>query len=84
MTRDDAIQTARTLAEKKGWPWIEPLMVEDGRRFFMFGRRFWRVTTNSRYVDIGCNVRVQIDDDTGRVVRSEYAPARTINSTTIL
>ena len=81
MTRDDAIQTARTLAEEKGWPWVEPLMVEDGRRFIVFGRRFWRVTTNSRYVDIGCNVHVLIDDETGRVLSSDYTPAQTLNST---
>lgn len=81
MTRDTAIQTARTLAEEKGWPWLEPLMVEDGRRFIVFGRRFWRVTTNSRYVDIGCNVHVQIDDKTGRVLSSDYTPTQTLNST---
>lgn len=81
MTRDAAIQTARKLAEEKGWPWVEPLMVEDGRRFFVFGRPFWRVTTNSRYVDIGCNVHVQIDDKTGRVLSSDYTPKQTFNST---
>ena len=84
MTRDAAIQTARTLAEEKGWPWMEPLMVEDGRRFFMFGRRFWRVKTNSRYVDIGCNVHVQIDDETGRVLSSDYTPTQAFNSTATL
>ena len=84
MTRDAAIQTARTLAEQKGWPWVEPLMVEDGRRFIVFGKRFWRVTTNTRYVDIGCNVHVEMDDETGRVLSSGYAPTQTFNSTTIL
>ncbi len=84
MTLDTAIQTARTLAEGKGWPWVEPLMVEDGRRFFVFGRRFWQVTTNSRYVDIGCNVHVQIDDKTGRVIRSDYTPTQTFNAATTL
>lgn len=84
MTRDAAIQTARTLAGEKGWPWVESLMVEDGRRFIVFGRRFWRVTTNSRYVDIGCNVHVQIDDETGRVLSSDYTPAQTFNSAAAL
>jgi len=84
MTRDAAIQTARTLAGEKGWPWVEPLMVEDGRRFIVFGSRFWRVTTNSRYVDIGCNVHVQIDDETGRVLSSDYTPTKTFNSATAL
>jgi hypothetical protein len=84
MTRDAAIQTARTLAGEKGWPWVEPLMVEDGRRFIVFGRRFWRVTTNSQYADIGCNVHVQIDDQTGRVLSSDYAPTQTFNARAIL
>jgi len=77
MTRDDAIQIARELAEKEGWPWTEPLFVEDGRRFAGFGRRFWRVTTNTKYVDIGHNVHVEIDDQTRRVLSSEYVPTRT-------
>lgn len=80
MTREDAIKIARTLAGTNGWPWVEPLTVEDGRQFIFFGRRFWRVTTNSRYVDIGCNVHVQIDDETGQVLSSDYTPTQTFNS----
>ena len=84
MTRDEVTQIARTAAEKEGWPWAEPLLVEDERRFILFGRRFWRVTTNSRYADIGCNVHVQIDDETGRVLSSDYAPTQTFNSAATL
>src|SRR2546428_436013 len=61
MTRDEVIQIARAVAKKEGWPWLEPLWVEDERRFIFFGRRYWRVTTNTKYADIGRNVHVQID-----------------------
>ena len=84
MTRDAAIQIARTLAEQNGWPWVEPLLVEDGRRFLVCGKRFWRVTTNFRYADIGCNVHVQIDDETGRILSSDYTPSQTFNSAATL
>ena len=80
MTRDEAIQSARTLVEKKGWPWAEPLWVEEKRRFILFGRRYWRVTTNTKYADIGCNVHVLIDDKTGQILSSEYVPTQTFNS----
>ena len=80
MTRDEVIQSARTLADKKGWPWVEPLWVEDERRFILFGRHSWRVTTNTQYADIGRNVHVRIDDATGRVLSSEYVPTQTFNS----
>ena len=84
MTRDEVIQIARTAAEKEGWPWAEPLLVEDERRFILSGRRFWRVTTNFKYADIGCNVHVQIDDETGRVLSSDYPPTQTFNSAATL
>ena len=77
MTRDEAIQMARTLAEKEGWPWAEPLLVEKGRQFALFGRQYWRVTTNSKYADIGRNVHVQIDDKTQRVLSSEFVSTQT-------
>jgi hypothetical protein len=80
MTRDEAIQSARTEAKKEGWPWVEPLRVEEKRRFTLFGRRYWRVTTNTKYSEIGCNVHVQIDERTGQILSSEYVPARTFNS----
>ena len=80
MTSEEAIQVARTVAEKKGWPWVEPLLVEAGRHFLLFGRRYWRVTTNSEYADIGRNVHVQIDDQTGQILRSEYVPTQTFSA----
>ncbi len=84
MTPGEVIQTARTLADNNGWPWVEPLRVEDEYRFILFGRRYWRVTTNTEYVDIGCNVHVQIDGETGQVLSNEYVPAQTFNSAGIL
>ncbi len=84
MTRDEVIRIARALAEKKGWPWAEPLWVEEKRRFILFGRRYWRVTTNTKYADIGRNVHVQIDDKTGQILSSEYVPTQTLDSVATL
>ena len=74
MTREQVIQSAREVAEKAGWPWEEPIVVEEGRRFYLFGRRYWRVTTNTKYAQIGRNVHVQMDDLSGQVLSGEYVP----------
>lgn len=58
MTPDEVILPARTLAETNGRPCVEPLRVEDERRFMLFGRRYWSVTTDAEYADIGRNVHV--------------------------
>ena len=74
MTRNEVIQIARTVAEKEGWPWQEPLLIEEARRFVLFGRRHWRVTTNIHYTAIGRNVCVEVDDESGEVLSSKYVP----------
>lgn len=76
MTHDAVIQIAHAEAVKKGWPWVGPLLVEGKRQFSLFGRRFWRVTTNTQYAEIGCNVHVQVDDETGQVLSSDYVPTQ--------
>ena len=80
MTLDEVIQAARREAGTKGWPWSEPIQVEEKRRFLLFGRKYWRVTTNTYYAEIGDNVRIDLDNHTGQILRSEYVPTQTSNS----
>jgi len=72
MTRDEIILLARAVAEKEGWPWLEPVDARPVRRYGFFGRRSWHVTTN--YHAIGCNARIQIDDETGSIMSRGFAP----------
>ena len=74
MTRNEVIEIAHAVATKAGWPWEEPLLIEERRRFILFGRRYWRVTTNIQYAAIGRNVYVQLDDESGEVLSSKYVP----------
>lgn len=76
MTHDSVIRIAHAEAVKQGWPWVGPLLVEGKRQFSLFGRRSWRVTTNTQYAEIGCNVHVQVDDETGQVLSSDFVPAK--------
>ena len=79
MTRNETIQVARTEVKREGWPWVEPLWVEEKRQFMLFGKRYWRIATNTKYVDMGCNVHICIDDQTGKILSSEYTPTQISN-----
>lgn len=72
MTREEAIQLARSTIEKEGWPWWEPVYVTQARRFIFFGKRVWRIFTNSHAR--GCNAHVELDDETGQVLRKGFIP----------
>ena len=71
MTKDEAIQIAKTVAEKEDWPWREPVFATRQRTFFFFGPATWYVTTNAD--QRGGNVNVYIADATGEVLRQGYA-----------
>ena len=72
LSRDQAVQIARRVADGEGWPWIEPVEAVAKRTFPLVGRRYWQVTTNSRFETR--SVKVQIDAATGRVLRLFYHP----------
>lgn len=71
MTSDEAIDRARELARSRGWTFLEPVQA-DSCRFFGVGRLRWRVVSNCE--SIGCNVRVEIDDATGEVLKGNFMP----------
>ena len=71
MSPERAISIANGVALEAKWPWIPPVRASVHRRWFV-GRRYWVVWTNDGMR--GRNVRVEIDDDTGRVLLKGYLP----------
>ncbi len=71
MTAEEAIAIARSVAERQGWPWQEPVLAKRYRTFVLFGRPVWHVMTNSDHR--GGNVNVHLNDLTGEVVAKGFA-----------
>ena len=72
MTRDQILQLARAVADQEGWIWMGQVDVSRRRRYGIFGRFVWSITTNT--FAFGCNVRIQIDDESGMVLSKAFAP----------
>lgn len=72
MTADEALDLARSVAVAEGWAWQEPVRVWRQKSWLFFGSARWEVWTNAE--SRGCNVRVVIDDKTGRVVVKRFLP----------
>jgi CRISPR/Cas system-associated exonuclease Cas4 (RecB family) len=71
MTQEEAIAAARLTAEWEGWRWYEPVVAT--RRKPLFSRqRFWDVRTNPH--GRHCDLRIVIDDQTGKVTEKRYFP----------
>jgi hypothetical protein len=71
MTREQAIGVARREAERQGWPWLEPVEARLSRRW-LIGPAEWEVASNAH--SRGMNVRVRIEDGTGRIRRAGFTP----------
>ncbi len=72
MSREHAVRIAQTVADRKGWPWLEPVEVAKRRPFPRVWKAYWHVTTSARHGTQ--SVYVRIDDSSGRVVRVAYSP----------
>lgn len=72
MTRDEAISLARNVAENEGWEWRDPIVATKARMFIVAGPASWHVMSNADCR--GCNVNVQIDDQSGHVTSKGFAP----------
>jgi hypothetical protein len=70
MSEKDAISLAFRTAEQKGWPWIEPIRAV--KRGSLFRKVHWEVRTN--WQGLGCNVHVDIDDETGHITKAVFLP----------
>ena len=72
ISREEALDRARALADERGWPWREPVEVSRTRSLIVFGRERWLVTTHVGFR--GGNVRIEIDAGSGAVVSAGYLP----------
>jgi hypothetical protein len=70
MTEDEAIELARRTAEIEGWTWCGKIVAQQKKR--LFGPTYWQVISN--YDCAGCNVRIQISDDTGTILSKGFMP----------
>ena len=71
LTEVEAITRARAVAEQRGWPFREEIRAASFRAWWV-GPRRWRVETN--WGNLGSNVRVEIDDATGDILKASYLP----------
>jgi hypothetical protein len=71
MTSEQAIACARTIAFDRDWPWLPPVRAARRRPFFI-GPVRWEVWSNADMR--GLNVRVVIDDASGRVLTQLFVP----------
>ncbi len=71
MTTDEVVRLGRTVAEREGWPWLEPIEVSKHRRWWIVGRATWHLVSNANYRSQ--QVHVHVDDKTGEV-RTCYVP----------
>jgi len=67
---EDAVAIARAEAEARGWPWQGRVSVNRRRTWIFFGRLSFEVFTNADYR--GGNVIVDVDAQTGEVLRAGY------------
>lgn len=71
MKREHAIELAREVARAEGWMWLEPVQVIRFRRW-LIGSVTWKVVSNAD--KRGTNVRILIDDSTGRIIKKGFLP----------
>jgi hypothetical protein len=71
MTIEDAIAKAKVLAEAKGIGWMEPTSTHRAKRWIFFGRA--RIVVRSNANRRGPFVSAEFDDETGDLIKIEYA-----------
>jgi hypothetical protein len=71
MTREQALLKAHQFALERGWIWRGPVRVESYHPWWVLAMR-WRVRSNDGFR--GMNVSVEIDDQTGEVIKANFFP----------
>ena len=72
LTAERVLEIAKASVADRNWPWLQPVEVYQRRAWLVFGKLQWHVLTNARAR--GANVRLVIDDVSGRVTKSGVAP----------
>lgn len=57
--REEALLIARQECDRRGVPWIQPIAVSEGLRW-------WNITLNAG--SVGCNIFIRVDAITGQIV----------------
>lgn len=65
LTREEIIALAQAECDREGWPWLEPVVVQDHWSD-------WTVVTN--YNMRGRNARIVIGKKTGQIVKKSFIP----------
>ena len=76
MTKEEAIEKAKQIAEEENWQWLEPsgaTYVTETKGWIRrtVVRNAWRVTTNAGRR--GGNINIIFDADTGEVIGKAFA-----------
>ena len=72
LTTERVLEISKAAVVERNWPWLQPVEVHQRRAWLILGKRQWHVLTNARAR--GANVRLVIDDESGRVTKSWVAP----------
>ena len=63
LSKDDLLELARRECEKEGWPWLEPVLIQD--RMFR-----WIILTNGLVA--GRNVQIGVSKKTGEITSKRF------------
>jgi len=72
MNKDEVIERARQTAIQENWTWQEPISAICRMKYLVAGRKIWYVRSNVK--KRGCNVYVDIADDTGEILGKGFMP----------
>jgi hypothetical protein len=70
MTEPEALALARAVAEREGWPFLEPISIVYRKRWFGRGAT-WTIHTHISAMT--ARVGITIDDGTGEVLQKRFA-----------
>lgn len=73
MTEPEAVALARAVAERQGWPFLEPISIVYRRRWFRRGG-VWTIHTHTS--GMTAQVGMRIDDRTGEVIEKRFVNMR--------
>lgn len=69
MTKPEALALAKTVAEREGWPFLDPVSAVYRKRWFGRGG-IWTVHTHIS--GMTAQVGIRIDDRTGEVIEKRF------------
>ena len=70
--QNQAIEIAKTVASDENWSWHEPVSAVRKRQGLFSKDYCWEISTNVE--SRGCNIRVVLDDESGKVLSKHFAP----------